>query len=128
MTDAGFAALGTPSRDNRGQRSGSRSRKRRKRGNVEHIHLVNSLLLARAASLQRLPKTSAALPMGSRFSYLPLLATRAGAFVQKPIAEIVRSRDFSDLPHSQKAEPASVSFSLTGPLIRGLYTLYGLGE
>jgi hypothetical protein len=53
---------------------------------------------------------------------LLLLAAKAGAFGQKPIAEIVRSRDFSDLPHSQKAE----RLSLTGLLVRDLYKLYGL--
>src|SRR4029077_17540371 len=60
MTDAILAALSHPTGDNRRQRSGSRSRKRRKRGNVEHIHLVNSLLLVHGVSAA-LRKTSVAL-------------------------------------------------------------------
>src|SRR5581483_5215349 len=47
VTDAVLAALGHPAGDNRRQRSGSRSRERRKRGNIEHIHLRISLMAAR---------------------------------------------------------------------------------
>src|ERR1700730_333156 len=44
MTDAVFAALCHPAGDNRRESPGSRSRKRRERGNIEHIHLVISLI------------------------------------------------------------------------------------
>src|SRR4029077_18103512 len=79
MTDAILAALSYPAGDNRRQRSGSRSRKRRKRGNVEHIHLVNSLLLANTASLPRLRKTSAALPRGQPIQLFASAGHQAGA-------------------------------------------------
>src|SRR6478609_2306836 len=50
MADAVLATLCHPACDNRRQRSGSGPRKRRNRGDVEHIHLAISLLLAHSAS------------------------------------------------------------------------------
>src|SRR6202047_2540082 len=50
MADAVLATLCHPACDNRRQRSGSGPRKRRNRGDVEHIHFAISLLLAHSAS------------------------------------------------------------------------------
>src|SRR6478752_6578681 len=50
MAETVLATLGYPVGDNRGQRSGSRPRKRRKRGDVEHIHF-HILLIAGSLGL-----------------------------------------------------------------------------
>ena len=75
MTDAVLATLSHPTGDDRRQRSGSRSRKRRKRGNIEHVHLVISLIAGSPGVSARLRQPCYGT---ARFSYLALLATPIG--------------------------------------------------